>query len=385
MKTISILGVTGSIGKQALEVLRKEKESFTLEGISANTSVDEVINIIEEFNPKFVAMMDLNSYIKISEYCKNNNKETYVLSGLDGLIKIATLPQVDMVLTSIVGMIGLVPTIEAIRSGKDIALANKETLVVGGEIVIKEAKENNVNIIPVDSEHNAIFQCLQGNNNKDIKKIILTASGGPFKGKTRDQLKKVTLEEALNHPKWKMGKKISIDSATLMNKGLEVIEAKWLFDVKPDNIQVVVHPESTVHSAIEYIDNSIIAQLSTTDMKLPIQYALNYPNRYSAVISELDLFEIGKLTFEKPDFETFKCLSFAYEAIKLGGNTPTILNSANEAAVQLFLEKKITFLQIEEIIENALNTVERKYNLTVDKILETEIKVNELISKKYKI
>lgn len=384
MKNISILGVTGSIGNQALEVLRSQKESFVLEAVSANTSVNEIIEIIEEFNPKYVAMMDELSYIKVRDYCKINNKKNEVLSGLDGLITISTLPQIDLVLTSIVGMIGLKPTIEAIKCGKNIALANKETLVVGGEIVMQLAKEYNVSIIPVDSEHNAIFQCLQGNKNEDIKRIILTASGGPFRGKSREQLKKVTLEEALNHPKWSMGKKISIDSATLMNKGLEVIEAKWLFDVNPKDIMVVVHPESAIHSAVEYIDNSIIAQISSTDMRLPIQHALNYPKRCKSVVKELDLFAISKLTFERPDFQTFRCLDFAYEAIKLGGNTPTILNSANELAVKLFLERKISFLEIEEIIENSLETIERKYDLTVDKILETEVRVKELISKKYK-
>lgn len=385
MKSVSILGVTGSIGTQALEVLRNERESFILEGISANTSVNEVINIIEEFNPKFVAMMDEISSIKVRDYCKENNKKIEVFSGLDGLIKIATLPQIQLVLTSVVGMIGLVPTIEAIRCGKDIALANKETLVVGGEIVMKEAVNNNVKILPVDSEHGAIFQCLQGNDMRDIKKIILTASGGPFRGRNRESLTSVTLEEALKHPKWDMGKKISIDSATLMNKGLEVIEAKWLFNVEPNQIEVVVHPESVVHSAVQYSDNSIIAQLSGTDMKLPIQYALNYPKRSKAVIKELDLYSLNKLTFEKPDFGTFRCLKFAYDAIKQGGNTPAILNSANELAVDLFLQKKIGFLQIEEIIEDALNTIERNYDLSIDKILEAEIKVKELISKKYKI
>lgn len=383
MRNISILGVTGSIGTQTVDVIRKNKENFKLIGISANTNSDAVIEIIKEFKPKYVAMMEYNGYIKVKEFCLGFNKNIVILNGIDGLIKIATIDEIDMVVTSVVGMIGLVPTIEAIRHKKDIALANKETLVVGGEIVFNEARKHGVKIIPVDSEHSAIFQCLQGNSYEEIQSIILTASGGPFRGKNRDELKTVSVEEALKHPKWNMGRKISIDSATLMNKGLEVIEAKWIFNVEPEAIKVVVHPESIIHSMVEYKDNSVIAQLSSTDMRLPIQYALNYPSRNHSVIDKLDFYKIKNLSFEEPDMETFQCLKLCYETLKLGGNVPTILNSANEMAVNLFLNKKIGFLQIEEIIRYSLDSVERKYNLDIETILETEKKVIEIISKKY--
>ena len=324
MKSISILGATGSIGTQTLDVIRNSEGTINLIGITANSSVDKIKEIIKEFKPKYVGMMELNSAKVIEEFCNESYPEIKVFSGIDGLIKIATLDEIDTVVTSVVGMIGLKPTMAAIEAKKDIALANKETLVVAGELVMNKAKENNVRILPVDSEHSAIFQSLSGYKNKDINKIILTASGGPFRGKNLEDLKDVTVKEALKHPKWNMGQKISIDSASLMNKGLEVIEAHFLFDTDYDNIEVVVHPQSIIHSMVEYKDASIIAQMGTPDMRLPIQYALNYPERKGMIAKPLNFYEVGSLTFEKPDLDTFKCLKFAYDAGKIGGLAPTI-------------------------------------------------------------
>ncbi|MEN8075505.1 1-deoxy-D-xylulose-5-phosphate reductoisomerase [Clostridioides difficile] len=387
MKNISILGATGSIGTQTLDVIRKSSGEIKLIGITANSSVDKVKEIIKEFNPKYVAMMDLSSAKEIEEYCNKNHSGIKVYSGIEGLIKLSTLEEIDTVVTSVVGMIGLKPTMAAIEAKKDIALANKETLVVAGELVMNKAKENNVNILPVDSEHSAIFQSLSGYKNKDINKILLTASGGPFRGKTLDDLKDVTVKEALKHPKWNMGKKISIDSASLMNKGLEVIEAHFLFDCDYDNIEVVVHPQSIIHSMVEYKDASIIAQLGSPDMRLPIQYALNYPERKEVIAKPLNIFEIGALTFEKPDLETFKCLRFAYEAGKIGGLAPTILNGANEEAVALLLEEKIKFLQIAEIIEECMDVFKENYydELNLDNIVELDKKVREYIRSKWEL
>lgn len=383
MKNITILGATGSIGTQTLDVIRKEKNDFCLKAISANTNYDKIINIIQEFKVQYVAMMDKNAYKKVKEYCDINNLHTEVLYGIEGLTTISTLDTVDIVVTSVVGMIGLIPTLEAIKAKKDIALANKETLVVAGEIVKREAQKNNVNILPVDSEHGAIFQCLQGNNKKDIKNIWLTASGGPFRGKNREDLKYITPDKALKHPKWNMGKKISIDSSTLMNKGLEVIEAHWLFDVDYDNIKAIIHPQSIVHSMIEYIDGSIIAQLAEPDMRLPIQYALNYPIRKKKAIKSLDFYNLNKLTFEKPDMDTFRCLELAYEAGKLGGIMPTVLNSANEVVVDLFLNYKIDYLQIEHIIEKCLGKFNNIKNPTLEDILKTDKEVRNYIYSNY--
>ncbi|NLK23617.1 MAG: 1-deoxy-D-xylulose-5-phosphate reductoisomerase [Clostridiales bacterium] len=385
MKFVSILGATGSIGTQTLDVIRKEKDNFKLVGITANSSVKKIIEIIREFKPEHVAMMDEKSAEDVKEFCMENNFNTNIYSGIDGLVKVATVPSATMVVTSVVGMIGLVPTIEAIKKGKDIALANKETLVVAGEIVMKLAKENNVKILPVDSEHGAIFQCLRGNEYKDLKNIILTASGGPFRGKTYDELKHITVKEALNHPNWSMGKKITIDSATLMNKGLEVIEAHFLFNCPYDNIKPIVHKESIVHSMVEYKDGSVIAQLASADMRLPIQYAMNYPKREKAVAKTIDFYEISKLTFEKPDYDTFKCLRLAFEAGKKAGLMPTILNGANEVAVDLFLKEKIKFLDIADIIEDAMNYFEKesKEELTIDNIISLDKKVRKYVLEKF--
>ena len=297
MKNISILGATGSIGKQTLDVIRNSEGKINLIGITANSSVDKIKEIIGEFEPKYVAMMDENSSNIIEEFCNKKYPNIQVFSGIDGLVKIATLEEIDTVVTSVVGMIGLKPTIAAIEAKKDIALANKETLVVAGELVMNKAKENNVRILPVDSEHSAIFQSLSGYKNKDINKILLTASGGPFRGKTIEDLKDVTVKEALKHPKWNMGQKISIDSATLMNKGLEVIEAHFLFDCDYDNIEVIVHPQSIIHSMVEYKDASVIAQLGSPDMRLPIQYALNYPERKGMIAKPVNFYELGALKY----------------------------------------------------------------------------------------
>ena len=384
MKGLSILGGTGSIGIQTLDVIRNSKDNFKLIGITANSSVDRMKEIIKEFKPKYVAMMDKACGKEIKEFCIDNNYEVEVYDGLDGLIKIATLKEIDMVVTSVVGMIGLKPTMAAIEAKKDIALANKETLVVAGEIVMKRAAEMGVKILPVDSEHSAIFQALQGNDIKDIKKIHLTASGGPFRGKSLEDLKNISVEEALNHPNWSMGSKISIDSATLMNKGLEVIEAHWLFNCDYDDIQVVVHPQSIIHSMVQYKDNSIIAQLGSADMRLPIQYALNYPTREDEIAKDVDLFEIANLTFEKPNTEVFKCLKLAFWAGKEGGIMPTILNAANEVCVALFLDKKISFLEIGDIIEDALDKFSsyRDRELTIDNVIEIDREVRKYVLSK---
>ena len=384
MKNISILGATGSIGTQTLDVIRKT-EGINLIGVTANTSVKMIKEIIDEFSPKYVGMMDENSKNEIDTYVKENNLDIEVLFGMEGLKKIASLEEIDTVVTSIVGMIGLEPTIEAIRHKKDIALANKETLVVAGELVMNEAKKYGVKILPVDSEHSAIFQSLRGNSYESIKKIILTASGGPFRGKTIHDLKNISVAEALNHPNWSMGRKITIDSSTLMNKGLEVIEAHWLFNCDYDNIQVVVHPQSIVHSMVEYVDNSIIAQLGSADMRLPIQYALNYPDRKESVSNGIDFYEISKLTFEKPDMDTFKCLKLAFEAGKHGKLMPTILNGANEEVVQLFLDEKIEYLSIGDIIEQCMEHFkeEAKGEVTLENVISLDRKVKEYVRQNY--
>lgn len=384
MKNISILGATGSIGTQTLDVIRKSND-INLIGVTANTSVDMIKEIIDEFYPKYVGMMDKASKEEIDKYVKERNLNIEVLFGMEGLKKIASLNEIDTVVTSVVGMIGLEPTMEAIRNKKDIALANKETLVVAGELVMNEAKKYGVKILPVDSEHSAIFQSLRGNDLKTLKKIILTASGGPFRGKKKEDLKNTSIEEALNHPNWSMGKKITIDSSTLMNKGLEVIEAHWLFDCDYDDIQVLVHPQSIIHSMVEYTDNSIIAQLGSADMRLPIQYALNYPDRKEAVANGIDFYEIQSLTFEKPDMETFKCLKLAFEAGKQGKLMPTILNGANEAVVELFLDGKISYLQIGDIIEHCMEYFKEEgmREVTLDNVISLDKKVKEYVRKNY--
>lgn len=370
MKNISILGSTGSIGTQTLDVVRKNKEKFNILGLSGNTNIDLLEKQIEEFNPTLVAVMNEEKALELKNRLKDD--KTKVVHGLDGLTAVATLEKVDVVVTSVVGMIGLVPTIKAIESKKDIALANKETLVTAGEIVMKKAKENGVSILPVDSEHSAIFQSLMGYKNEDIGRIILTASGGPFRGLKKEALENVTVKEALKHPKWNMGKKISIDSATLMNKGLEVIEAKWLFDLDENQIDVVIHPQSIIHSMVEYKDHSVISQMGNPDMRVPIQYALTYPERIKNDYEKLDLVKISALTFEEPDIETFPCLQLAYEALRIGGSMPTVLNAANEVLVELFIQEKISFYDIPRMIELCLKKHDVEYDLDVDKIIKID-------------
>lgn len=371
MKRITILGSTGSIGTQTLDVVRKNKDKFQVVAISANSSIDLLLEQIMEFSPKYVAVYNEESALKLKEMIPENiNIE--VLSGMDGLVKICQLEEVNVVLTAVVGMIGLVPTMAAIKAKKTIALANKETLVTAGELVMSEAKKNNVEILPVDSEHSAIFQCLNGERKQDIEKIILTASGGPFRGKKREELVNVTKNEALKHPNWDMGRKISIDSSTLMNKGLEVIEAKWLFDVDVEDIEVVVHPQSIIHSMVSFRDSSVISQMGCPDMRLPIEYALTYPERLKTDFERLDLAKVATLTFEKPDMETFPCLALAFKVLKLGGTYPAALNSANEFLVNEFLNDKIGFYDIPYYIERTLDCHKNRVNPTLEDILEVD-------------
>lgn len=370
MKNISILGSTGSIGTQTLDVVRNNKEKFNVVGLSVNNNIDLLEKQINEFHPVAVAVMNEQRALELKERIKHTKTE--VFQGLEGLTTIATLSEVDLVVTSVVGMIGLIPTIKAIKCKKTIALANKETLVTAGEIVMKEAQKNGVSILPVDSEHSAIFQSLMGYTLKDIGRILLTASGGPFRGWHEKALKDVTVSEALKHPKWNMGKKISIDSATLMNKGLEVIEAKWLFDLSLDQIDVVIHPQSIIHSMVEYKDSSVIAQMGYPDMRVPIQFALTYPQRVENNYKKLDLFEVATLTFEKPDIHTFPCLKLAYDALKMGGSYPTVLNAANEVLVDLFIKEKISFYDIPKGIELSLEKHTMEKDLDIDKIVEID-------------
>lgn len=368
-KNIVILGSTGSIGTQALEVVENLK-NINIIGLSTNTNIDILEKQIRKFNPQYVCVMDSQK----ANVLKNNIKDTKteVFTGQYGLIKLATLDSVHTVLNSLVGNIGLLPTIYAIKAKKHIALANKETLVSAGELVMKEALKTGVAIYPIDSEHSAIFQCLQDNTPDSIEKIILTASGGPFRD--FDNLDNVTLKQALNHPNWSMGKKITIDSATLMNKGLEVIEAKWLFDIDIDKIHVVIHPQSIIHSMVEYKDSAIMAQLGTPDMKVPIQYALSYPKRIANNFEKLDFLKHNTLTFKQPNYELFPCLKYAFDAIKIGGTMPCILNASNEIAVSYFLEEKIKFTDIPKIIHNTMKHFKEqiKLNYSLEDVLDAD-------------
>lgn len=374
-KTVSVLGSTGSIGTQSLEVC--EKHGFRVYGLSANNNIDLLEQQTRKFSPEYVCIGNEEKYSELKQRLSDTGVK--VLCGMDGLCTIASLEQNDIVLNSVVGMVGLLPTLTAINAGKDVALANKETLVAGGEIVMSSAKEKDVTIYPVDSEHSAIFQCLQGNKREQLSKIILTASGGPFFKKTYDDLKKVTKEDALKHPNWSMGNKITIDSATLMNKGLEFIEAKWLFDLTPEQIEIVVHRQSVVHSAVEYNDYSVIAQLGIPDMKIPIQYALLYPDRLECPTKRLSLTDYGSLTFEKPDYETFKCLSSAIEAIKLGGAYPCLVNSANEEAVKAFLNDEIPFIEIGEIVLSVIEKFAPAQINSYEDIVRADISAREYV------
>ena len=383
MRSISIIGASGSIGTQTLSVLREQK-NIKLSGVSVHSNLKALKAIIEEFNPGHVAITREDLYREAREMLKGIGYGGEVSLGMEGLIRIATLPEIDTVVSSLMGMVGLKPTVEAIKAGKDIALANKETLVAAGEIVMRLAREKGVRILPVDSEHSAIFQSLQGSRREEVKSIILTASGGPFLGKNRKYLEGVTKEMALKHPNWVMGAKITIDSSTLMNKGLEVIEARWLFDVPYDSIKVYVHPESIIHSMVEYRDNSIIAQLGSPDMRLPIQYALNYPERHEAVARELDFLGIGALHFMEPDRETFRALDLAILAGKRGGLATAVLNSANEEAVSLFLQDKIRYIEIISVVEEALDHFSNLGEITLEKVFSTDEEVRQHIRRKYK-
>ncbi len=379
-ENLSILGSTGSIGTQALEVA--SELNIPIDALAANSNINLLEKQIRKFSPSKVCVYDEKSAKILKDNIKDTSTKVY--SGMDGLCDIVSRNSSDTVLTSISGMIGLVPTLEAIKAKKNIALANKETLVVGGKIVTKEAKKQGVKILPVDSEHSAIFQCIQSiENPQDIKRLILTASGGPFFGKKLPQLKNVTIKDALHHPNWTMGKKITIDCATMMNKGLEIIEAAWLFNMDPQKIDVIVHRESVIHSMVEFKDNAVLSQMGIPSMKVPIQYALTYPERKISSSQSLDFTKYNKLTFHEPDYETFKCLKICKDAIKIGGTMPTAINAANEEATSLFLNRKINFLQIQEIVEFIFkNHKPQKINSLYD-ILNTDENIKKLVLKKF--
>ena len=379
MKKIAILGSTGSIGTQTLDIVR-EQGDIQVVAMAAGSNISLLEAQMREFRPSLVSVWDE----KKAKELRTNTKDLgiKIVSGMEGLLEVSVIPDSEILVTAIVGMLGIRPTIAAIKAGKKIALANKETLVTAGHIIIPLAKEYKVPILPVDSEHSAIFQSLQGAGDNKISRILLTASGGPFRGRKADELKNIQVEDALKHPNWSMGRKITIDSSTLVNKGLEVMEAKWLFDVTLDQIQVVVHPQSVIHSAVEYQDGAVIAQLGTPDMRLPIQYALYYPERRNLSGRRLDLFEIADLTFEKPDTDTFRGLALAYQAMEKGGNIPTVYNAANEKAVSLFLDRKISYPEITELIEACMENAEFIDHPDVDEILGTEAAAYEFIEKK---
>lgn len=368
MKTITILGSTGSIGTQALEVANKH--NIKIKALAAHSNINLLAEQAIENKVDYACIYCKDKVEKLRKLLEHTNIQ--VLGGMEGLKQIASLDGVDCMLNSVVGMVGLLPTLTAIEHGTDIALANKETLVAGGELVIKSAKKNAVNIYPVDSEHSAIFQCLQGNKKSQVNKIILTASGGPFFGKIKDDLSAVTREDALKHPNWSMGQKITIDSATLMNKGLEFIEAMWLFDLNPEQIEIVIHRESVIHSAVEYKDHSVIAQMGVPDMKIPIQYALLYPDRMECPTKPLSLTDYGTLSFAKPDYETFDCLTACIKAITAGGTMPAVVNGANEEAVAEFLKGNIKFLQIGELVISALNNIKREEVTCLEDVLNAD-------------
>ncbi len=381
MKKIAILGSTGSIGTQTLDIVDQNQGDLQVVALAAGSNITLLEQQARKYKPLLVAVWDEERANELKQ--KLADTQITVASGMDGLLAVATIPESEILVTAIVGMLGIRPTIAAIEAGKDIALANKETMVTAGHIIIPLAKKCGVSILPVDSEHSAIFQSLNGERQNKIKKILLTASGGPFRGKTYEALENVTLEDALKHPNWSMGRKITIDSATMVNKGLEVMEAKWLFDVTPSQIEVVVHPQSILHSAVMFEDGAVIGQMGTPDMRLPILYALFYPERRMLYAEELDLFAIGNLTFERPDRETFYGLSLAYDALDAGGNVPTVYNAANERAVAKFLDGKISFVQIPEIIASSMEEVYYKENPTLEEILDTEATTYEYIESRW--
>lgn len=380
MRKVAVLGSTGSIGTQTLDVAR-EQGDIEIVALSCGGNTKLMETQMREFRPKLVSVWSEDDAKALRE--QTRDLDIPILAGMEGLLEVATHPESEILVTAIVGMLGIRPTIAAIEAGKNIALANKETLVTAGHIIMPLAKKHKVSILPVDSEHSAIFQSLQGETGNKISKILLTASGGPFRGKKRDELALMQVEDALKHPNWSMGRKITIDSSTLVNKGLEVMEAKWLFDVDLDRIQVVVHPQSVIHSAVEYEDGAVIAQLGTPDMRLPIQYALYYPERRPLSGKRLDLFALSNLTFEEPDIETFKGLKLAYEAMTRGGNIPVAYNAANEKAVALFLDRKIKYLEITDIIEETMNQTKFIDNPTLEQILATEQEAYDFIGSRW--
>ena len=380
MKTIAVLGSTGSIGTQTLEVARANGD-LKIAALAAGRNVKLLEKQIREFSPKVVAVWDEAAATELKNAV--SDLDVKIVTGMDGLIEISTLPEVEVLVTAIVGMIGIRPTVEAIKAGKDIALANKETLVTAGHIIMPLAREHGVKILPVDSEHSAIFQALNGEHHEQIDKLLITASGGPFRGKKREDLEKVKLEDALKHPNWAMGQKITIDSATLVNKGLEVMEAKWLFQVDLDQIKVVVQPQSVIHSMVQFVDGGIIAQLGTPDMKLPIQYALYYPDRRYLAGERLDFAKLGQITFEEPDMETFLGLPLAMKASQMGGSMPTVFNAANERAVSKFLQRKIGFTDIYQIIIESMEHHKVQQQPTIEGILDTEKATYEFIESRW--
>ncbi len=369
MKKLSILGSTGSIGTQTLEIARENKEEFKVEAIAANSNIDLLEAQVREFRPRITAIADESYYHELKSRVSGI---TEVTAGIQGVVEAAVYEESDTVVSAIVGIAGLIPTYKAIKACKDVALANKETLVTAGRIISEEVRKNKVRMLPVDSEHSAIFQSLLSGDHSEISKLLLTASGGPFRTKTTEELEKVTVADALKHPNWSMGRKITVDSATLMNKGLEVIEARWLFDIEPDNIEVVVHPQSIIHSAVEFVDGAVIAQLGLPDMKLPIQYALTYPKRLPMKGKKLSLTDIANLTFYKPDLQRFKCLELAFRALEMGDSACVVLNGANEEAVRLFLEGKISFLDIGNYIEKTLDMHKDVSNMTIDDVMDID-------------
>lgn len=376
-KTISVIGSTGSIGTQSLEIAAKH--GIRVAGLAANSNVELLAKQAMSFGAEYVCIYDKQRFPELKNALGSTAK--HLLCGMEGLCQIASLPQSDMLLNAVVGMVGLKPTVEAINAGKDIALANKETLVAGGELVIRLAAEKGVSIYPVDSEHSAIFQCLQGNKREQLRKIILTASGGPFFGWTKQQLRNVTVEQALSHPNWSMGRKITVDSATLMNKGLEFIEAIRLFGLKPSQIEIIIQRESVIHSAVEYMDHSVIAQMGVPDMKIPIQYALLYPDRLDCPCKPLSLCDYGTLSFAKPDLDTFDCLSACIRACERGGSIPAAVNGANEEAVGLFLSGKISFLRIGELVRSVAESFERTGAESIDDIMAADLLAREYVKR----
>ena len=378
VSSITILGSTGTIGENTLDVISRH-ENFQVIALTANTQIDKLLEQCIKYNPKYAVMVDHNAATQLDAKLKKEGCETTVLSGVEGLETVAALDEIDTVMAAIVGAAGLLPTLAAARAGKKVLLANKEALVMSGHLFMQEIHDNNATLLPIDSEHNAIFQCLPTNYSKGLEqvgvnKILLTASGGPFRGKSLSELKDVTPAQAVAHPNWVMGQKISVDSASMMNKGLEVIEACWLFDTTPDMIQVVIHPQSIIHSMVSYKDGSVLAQMGNPDMRTPIAHAMSWPERCDSGVEPLDIFEVAKFEFEKPDMQRFPCLRLAYEAMQRGGTATTILNAANEIAVEAFLNEKIGFLQIPEIIEGALENISIEEATDLDKVLAADKK-----------